>query len=78
MENLSLKWNFFYPMFGNCIDIKRCSFTFLKVDFFHQIVTLLPYKATEIVVFLKTNEVLVFLKKIDGLFQKKLEFFESR
>ena len=47
------------------------------MKFFHQIVANLPWNATELVRFLETFEIWVFLGKIDGLFRKKtLKFFK--
>ena len=46
-------------------------FTFLNLDFFHQIVTNLPYIATEIIRFLKKNYIRFSLKK-SMFFSKKV------
>ena len=44
-------------------------------NFHQQIISNLPYNATEIVRFLKTFKIRGFFDKIDGFFQKKTQYF---
>ena len=65
---------FFLP--DVCQLRSRCSFTFLNVNFFHQIVANLPYNSTGIVNLLKTFKKLGFLGKVDALFRKNPNVFK--
>ena len=65
-------------MFAICVHATSASmFTLLNVKlFFDQTVANLPYKAPEVLRFLKTFEIWVFFEKKDGFFEKNLNFFE--
>ena len=68
----------FYPMFANCVHANIGSlFTSERENSFHQYVANLPYNATEIVRFLKTFKIWVFLKKINGFSEKKFWIFSK-
>ena len=52
-----------------------CSMALTVKIFHHQIISNLPWKATEMVRFLKTYEIWVFWNEKDGFFEKKTWIF---
>ena len=67
--------------FNRCLPIAFTMFVHVsdREFFFHEILANLPYNRTEIVGYLKTFKMkFFFLKKMDGFFGKKLEFFHNQ
>ena len=64
--------------FTRCLSIAFTMFVHVsELEFFHQIVANLPQNAIEIVRFIKTFKIYLFLKYIYGFFGKKLEIFQK-
>ena len=78
-QNHSLKWVHCYPMFANCVHVKRYSFAFLNVKVFSP-------NCSKFAVECDWNSqnsqnfqnLCFFFGKIDGFFKQNLDFFQNR